>query len=95
MPPAPPSRTTAKRFWEYNAMCRRELWPKFGCHQHWAKIELPDSEAELQRVRSRLAERFPLDEFNAAKRRLDPRGILGNTLVDTLLLPDQTLPEKS
>jgi len=78
-----------KRFWEYNALCRERLWPKFGCHQHWAKIELPDDSAELVRMRKRLAERFPLDELRAAKRKLDPRGVLGNELIDTLLRADE------
>ena len=27
-------------FWEYNKLCRDKLWAKYGCHQHWAKIEL-------------------------------------------------------
>ena len=82
-----------KRFWEYNAMCRRELWPRYGCHQHWAKIELPESESELATMRARLAERYPLDELNALKKRFDPRGVLGNTLVDTLLLPESELKQ--
>jgi len=84
-----------KRFWEYNALCRERLWPKFGCHQHWAKIELPDDEAELQRMRKRLAERFPLDELRAVKRKFDPRGVLGNELIDTLLLADEQLPPRA
>ena len=47
-----------KRFWEYNGMCRERLWSKFGAHQHWAKIELPDDAAAATTVRRRLAERF-------------------------------------
>ena len=35
-----------RRFWEYNAMCRRELWSKYDAHQHWAKIEMPDDAEE-------------------------------------------------
>lgn len=80
-----------QRFWEYNQLCREKLWSKFGCHQHWAKIELPDDEEGIRRMRRRLAERFPLEELNAAKRKLDPKGVLGNTLVDTLLLPEDEL----
>ena len=84
-----------ERFWgQYNALCRRELWPRYGCHQHWAKIELPDDPAELAEMRARLAERFPLKELHAAKRKLDPKGVLGNTLIDTLLLPERDLPKE-
>lgn len=35
-----------------------------------------------------------LEALNDAKRRLDPKGILGNTLVDSLLLPDSQLPPR-
>ena len=53
---------------------------------------LPDDPAELSRMRERLAERYPLQELYAAKRKLDPKGVLGNTLIDTLLLPEHALP---
>jgi len=75
---------TAK-FWEYNDMCRRLLWPKYNCHQHWAKIEVPDELGMVEIVRQRLRVRFPLAEFNEAKRELDPKNILGNSMTDTLL----------
>jgi len=75
---------TAK-FWEYNDMCRRLLWPKYNCHQHWAKIEIPDAPDQVAAVRQRLRERFPIDEFNSLRRELDPKNILGNALTDTLL----------
>lgn len=39
-----------RRFWEYNGMCRRELWPKYDAHQHWAKIEMPEDEEERRAV---------------------------------------------
>ena len=88
----PQREAITKRFWEYNALCRQELWPKYGCHQHWAKIEVPDSPAELAKMRARLNERYPLNELREAKARLDPRNVLGNTLIDTLLLPDGQAP---
>ena len=69
----------------YNGMCRRELWSKYGAHQHWAKIEPPTSQLELMSVQRRLAERFPLSEFSAARRELDPKGIMANRLVNVLL----------
>ena len=77
-----------KRFWQYNALCREKLWPVYGAHQHWAKIEVPDTAVELTHVRRRLAARFPLGELCEAKQTLDPKGILGNTLIDALLLPE-------
>jgi len=73
------------KFWQYNDMCRRALWTKYGCHQHWAKIEVPDEPEQLDMVRRRLRERYALSDFNDAKRELDPRNILGNRLMDQLL----------
>jgi len=81
-------------FWgEYNKMCREKLWPKYDCHQHWAKIELPSSQAELEAMRSRLADRYPLQNLWVAKQKVDPKGVLGNTLIDTLLLPAEELAD--
>ncbi len=74
-----------ERFRQYNHMCRASLWPKYGAHQHWAKIEPPDDEAELARVCRRLDERYPLAELNEAKRRLDPKHVLANPMTDVLL----------
>ena len=74
-----------KRFWEYNDLCRHRLWQPYGAHQHWAKIELPDDAADVEVVRHRLRARFPIDELNAARRKLDPRNILSNALLDGLL----------
>jgi len=72
------------RFWEYNAMCRKQLWPKYGAHQHWAKIEPPSSAADLAFIQQRLRERFPLDKFNEARAKLDPKSILINPLLQSL-----------
>ena len=74
-----------RRFWEYNAMCRGRLWGRYDAHQHWAKIEIPEDPKEREWVRERLRERFPLAEFNEARRRLDPKGILANDLIEGLL----------
>jgi len=56
-----------------------------GAAEHWAKVELPGSEAELVALRRALNARFPLERFNAARQELDPNNVLGNDLVDALL----------
>jgi len=34
-------------FKAFEGMCRKELWPKYGAAQHWAKIELvPDRDED-------------------------------------------------
>jgi hypothetical protein len=61
--------------------------PKYRAVEHWAKIEVPDDPEALQTVRRRLAERYPLAAFAAARCRLDPRNVLGSRMVDALLGP--------
>lgn len=36
-------------------------------------------------MRERLAKRYPLEQFAAARRRLDPKGILANDILDKLI----------
>lgn len=43
---------------------------------------------ELRELQARLAARYPVVRFAAARRQLDPQGILGNSLIDTLLPRD-------
>ena len=74
-----------RRFWEYNALCRNQLWPQYGAHQHWAKIELPDEPEQRASLKRRLRERFPLEEFNKERKRLDPKGILVNDFLAEIL----------
>jgi len=66
----------------YKELCIERLWGKYGAVEHWAKVELPDSSEKLEDLRRRLRERFPVDAFNAARRKLDPKNILSNDLID-------------
>lgn len=97
-------------FWDYNAVCRRQLWPKYDAHQHWAKVEPPVDAAERAApcgagcatvsrwaswwagphhgpapVTAHDSSLAQVDEFNAARRELDPKNILSNRLLDALL----------
>jgi L-galactono-1,4-lactone dehydrogenase len=74
-------------FRKYAGLVETKLMHKYGAVEHWAKIELPsEDDAEgLKRMKARLAGKYPIEEFELARRRLDPRNILGNDLVDTLL----------
>ncbi|KAJ1473245.1 hypothetical protein T484DRAFT_1637252, partial [Baffinella frigidus] len=75
-----------KAFKAYKESCRMGLWPTFGAHEHWAKIEDPDGEV-LEALQARLAERFPAEDFVALRKRLDPHNILANNLVNSLFPP--------
>ena len=74
-------------FKKYAYLERDALMTKYQATEHWAKIEIPDDgEAALTAMKARLSSKYPLKEFNEARKRLDPKNILGNKLVDTLLL---------
>ena len=42
-------------------------------------------------MRERLKARFPLKELWMTKQKVDPKGVLGNSMIDTLLLPNDEL----
>ena len=67
-----------------------EVGDKNGIVTHWAKIELPpksapDYDDRLDKLRRRLRERYPIDQFNALRKLFDPRNVCGNDLIDALL----------
>ncbi len=76
-------------FAAYAALVERELGPKYGATEHWAKVE-PERYARaggLVEKRAALAARFGPDAvaaFAAARARLDPKNVLGSPLVDAL-----------
>jgi L-galactono-1,4-lactone dehydrogenase len=90
LPPDAPTRdAVTASFKRYAAVVERELMPRFGAVEHWAKLEVPEGDPEaVERLRARLAARYPLAEFAAARARLDPRNVLGNALVDVALAPE-------
>jgi len=54
---------------------------KHNAHAHWSKLEIPKDKTRLAHVRSRVRSRFPVKEFNEARKELDPHGILSNDWV--------------
>jgi hypothetical protein len=77
-----------RSFRRYASLVEDRLMPKYGAAWHWAKIDPPRGDAaRLARARAALAARFPLGDLAAARAELDPRGVLGNELFDSLLSP--------
>ena len=74
-------------FEAYKGACEAELWPRYGCVEHWAKVEAPPSPLAAEAVRARLAGRFgvQLGAFAALRGVLDPRAILANELLDAVM----------
>jgi hypothetical protein len=48
------------------------------------QVEIPPEPERLGRLRERMKERYPIEQFNTFRRGADPKGILSNKLVDTL-----------
>lgn len=63
----------------------RSVGMAVGATSHWAKLERPTSLWSLVDLQISLQERFPVQKFNAARTLLDPKNILGNSLVDLVL----------
>eukprot|EP01125_Pyxidicula_operculata_P018931 TRINITY_DN6805_c0_g1_i1.p1 TRINITY_DN6805_c0_g1~~TRINITY_DN6805_c0_g1_i1.p1 ORF type:complete len:540 (+),score=92.90 TRINITY_DN6805_c0_g1_i1:15-1634(+) len=72
-----------KRFYEYTNMCRVNLWEKYKCRQHWAKLELNDS-AVRQATKQQLSSLYPVDDFCKLRKEFDPKNVLGNEMIDFL-----------
>ena len=79
-------RLSACSFDRYAQLVERELLPKYGAVPHWAKLEVDRMGPEV--ARQRLAERFPVERFNAARTELDPKNILSNKMLDAALPRD-------
>jgi|EP01047_Picozoa_sp_COSAG01_P040975 hypothetical protein len=54
-------------FFEYRHACEDALWGTFGAVEHWAKVETAHDLDRRDRLRSRLARRFPVQAFNDAR----------------------------
>jgi L-galactono-1,4-lactone dehydrogenase len=76
------ARARARRFFDYCQLLQDELMPRFGATEHWAKIEA--HRLDPAAARARLAARFPVARFNAARAALDPKNIMANDVIDTL-----------
>mmetsp|Transcript_486 Transcript_486/g.1413 ORF Transcript_486/g.1413 Transcript_486/m.1413 type:complete len:581 (-) Transcript_486:158-1900(-) len=62
----------------YKAQWRAAVLDRYSAVDHWAKIEVPPSPEGVKAMQQRLAGRYPVEEFNAARRDLDPKNILAN-----------------
>ena len=70
------------RFFQYCKLLEGDLMPRYNAVEHWAKIEVPHLDLDI--ARRRMQQRYPVDNFNALRRELDPKNILANDIVDKL-----------
>lgn len=97
LPPgqSPESRAAITRAFDQYCALVEPLVNEFHGQTHWAKIELPGRGTEpcnsgshkhrLQVMQRKIQDRYPVKEFNELRKALDPRNILGNDLIDTVL----------
>ncbi len=62
----------------------REVGAKYNAVSHWGKLEMPTTGENFLKLRE-LMERYPLSKFNAARLFYDPKNLLGNDLLNTVL----------
>ncbi len=71
-------------FRRYSLLLQGPLSDKYNAEGHWAKLQLPEDAEALDRLRTRIHRRFPVDAFNAYRKQLDPKNILSNKFIDAL-----------
>ncbi|KAL2607460.1 hypothetical protein R1flu_026033 [Riccia fluitans] len=76
-------------FMDYRKSTHLHLWDKYQSREHWAKIEVPEDESELEWVQQMLEKKYPVDYFNQARQRYDPHHVLSNDIIDRLF-PQKT-----
>ena len=63
----------------------RQVGRPMGMVSHWAKLEYPRSAWKAVDLNLIYQERFPVAAFNEARAVLDPKNILSNPVLDTVL----------
>jgi L-galactono-1,4-lactone dehydrogenase len=71
-------------FKQYKQACEDTLWSDAKAVEHWAKVEMPVDDAELVRLRQRVAEKYPVVAFNAIRELFDPKNVMSNELTDAV-----------
>jgi len=83
--PEPLAPEVRRKFLEY-AMRHADLTFKYGGVFHWGKVDLAfhAGRQRLDTLRQEFRRRFNVDGFLKTRRELDPKNVLGNTLVSTV-----------
>ena len=66
---------------EYCSLMRR-VGDSYSAASHWAKLELPHNDKDINALRENINANYPVALFNKARRIFDPKGILSNPLID-------------
>ncbi|KAF6155368.1 hypothetical protein GIB67_019894 [Kingdonia uniflora] len=80
-----------EEFLNYKRLTQRRLWDAYSAYEHWAKIEVPKNKEELATLQERLRKRYPVDEYNKARKELDPNRILSSAMLEKLFPMSETV----
>ena len=70
----------------------RRIGADISAASHWAKLEIPTTEEQSKTLKDFMKARYPIDKFNALRKEYDPKNILGNNIIDSVLgIPDSTV----
>lgn len=75
-------------FFDYCKLMEEKVMPRYDAAEHWAKIEV--GHLDTQAAADRIARRYPVDKFNAARRELDPKNILANDIINSIMPREDT-----
>ena len=71
-----------RSFNNYVDLAEEEVLSEHGAVDHWAKVEV--GRMPPNKLQQKLAARYPVADFNAARASLDPKNILSNPLLDAM-----------
>ena len=60
------------------------LTKKYNGKVHWAKVELPENNAEINELKEYYHKKFLLREFNIIRQYLDPNNILSSSFTSKI-----------
>lgn len=70
----------------------RTVGERVNATSHWAKLEMPQSQEELTRLRASLKSRFPVSEFNQLRQMLDEHNLMSNDLMNAIFNEEEKEP---
>jgi L-galactono-1,4-lactone dehydrogenase len=60
----------------------RSVGHEVNAASHWAKLEMPKTIDGIVDLQEHMKERYPVQKFNDLRATLDPKNIMGNSLMD-------------
>jgi L-galactono-1,4-lactone dehydrogenase len=89
---SPTERELIRQSFDSYCQALQPLMNKYNAQIHWAKIELPplsptgdEQSPRLKELKELIGRKYPVEEFKAVRKALDPEAILSNQLIERLL----------